>query len=135
MHKVLGTADIAEFLAERGVHVDPSSVFDGVQRFIPLYKEAARPRCHRVDARWAVDETYIRLAGRWVYAYRAINKHDQMIDVYLSEARDTEAAGPRSCATSRCLELIRAAEPRARARRTIDARGLAGSVNDRQRQR
>ena len=133
MHKVWGTADIAEFLAERGVHIDPSSVFDGVQRFIPLYKEAARPPCQRVDARWAVDETYLRLAGRWVYAYRAINDHDQVIDVYLSEARDTandtltqpgtngyglrrrwsgkprtscwvaSPAGPRSCATSRCL--------------------------------
>ncbi len=85
-------ADIAELLAERGVHVDPSSVFDWVQRFTPLYKEAARPHRHRVGTRWAVDETYIRLAGRWVYAYRAIDEHGQVIDVYLSETRDTAAA-------------------------------------------
>jgi transposase-like protein len=36
-------ADIAELLAERGIHVDPSSVFDWVQRFTQLYEEAARP--------------------------------------------------------------------------------------------
>jgi len=85
-------ADIVELLAERGVHVDPSSVFDWVQHFTPLYKEAARPHRRRVGIRWAVDETYIRLAGRWVYAYRAIDEHGQVIDVYLSETRDTTAA-------------------------------------------
>jgi len=85
-------ADIVELLAERGVHVDPSSVFDWVQRFTPLYKDAARPHRHRVGTCWAVDETYIRLAGHWVYAYRAIDEHGQVIDVYLSETRDTAAA-------------------------------------------
>ena len=85
-------ADIVELLAERGVHVDPSSVFDWVQHFTPLYKEAARSHRRRVGTRWAVDETYIRLAGRWVYAYRAIDEHGQVIDVYLSETRDTAAA-------------------------------------------
>jgi len=81
-----------ELLAERGVHVDASTIFDWVQRFTPLYKEMARPHRHRVGTRWAVDETYIRLAGRWVYAYRAIDEHGQVIDVYLSETRDTAAA-------------------------------------------
>ena len=33
----------SELLAERGVHLDPSTVFDWVQQFTPLYKEAARP--------------------------------------------------------------------------------------------
>ena len=36
-------ADMVELLAERSVHVDPSSVFDWVHRFTPLYKDAARP--------------------------------------------------------------------------------------------
>jgi len=85
-------ADLVELLAERGIHVDASTIFDWVQRFTPLYKEAARSHRHRVGVRWAVDETYIRLAGRWVYAYRAIDEHGQVIDVYLSETRDTAAA-------------------------------------------
>ncbi len=48
-----------------GVHVDPSTVFDWVQQFTPLYKEAARPRRRRVGRRWSIDETYIRITGRW----------------------------------------------------------------------
>ncbi len=85
-------ADIVELLAERGAHVDASTVYDWVQHVTPLYKDAARPHRHRVGTRWAVDETYIRLAGRSVYAYRAIDAHGQVIDVYLSETRDTAAA-------------------------------------------
>ncbi len=85
-------ADIAELLAERGVHVDPSSVYEWVQQFTLLYKDAARSHRHRVGTRWAVDETSIRMAGRWVYAYRAIDEHGQVIDVYLSETRETAAA-------------------------------------------
>jgi len=44
-------ADIAELLAEWGVHVDASTVFDGVQHFTPLYEDAARFRRHRVGVR------------------------------------------------------------------------------------
>jgi len=58
----------------------------------PLYKDTARPHRHYVGTRGAVDETSIRLAGRWVYAYRAIDEQGQGIDVYLSETRDTAAA-------------------------------------------
>jgi hypothetical protein len=41
---------------------------------------------------WAVDETYIRVARRWQYAYRAIDEYGQVVDVYLSPARDAQAA-------------------------------------------
>jgi len=44
-------ADLVELLVERGVHVDASTIFDWVQRFTPLYKEAARPHRHRVGTR------------------------------------------------------------------------------------
>ena len=85
-------ADLAELLAERGIHVDPSTIFDWVQQFTPLYQEAARPRRRRVGQRWSIDETYIRIAGRWSYAFRAIDEDGQVIDVYVSPTRDTAAA-------------------------------------------
>ncbi|MDQ5854286.1 MAG: hypothetical protein M3380_19900 [Chloroflexota bacterium] len=50
-------ADLAELLAERGVHVDPSTIFDWVQQFTPLYQEAARPHRRRVGQQWSIDET------------------------------------------------------------------------------
>ncbi len=85
-------ADVAELLAERGVHVDPSTIFDWVQRFTPLYQEAARSHRRRVGQTWSIDETYIRIAGRWCYAFRAIDEDGQVIDVYVSPTRDTAAA-------------------------------------------
>ena len=47
---------------------------------------------HRVGDRWHVDETYVKVAGRWVYLYRAVDQYGQVIDVYASTRRDTEAA-------------------------------------------
>ena len=85
-------ADISELLAERGVRVDPSTIFDWVQQFTPLYQEAARSHRGRVGHRWSIDETYIRIAGRWSYAFRAIDEEGQVIDVYVSPTRDTAAA-------------------------------------------
>ena len=46
-------AIVAELLAERGVYVDGSTVFDWVQRFAPLYQEAARPHRKRARGKWA----------------------------------------------------------------------------------
>ena len=42
--------------------------------------------------RWFVDETYVKVAGRWQYLYRAVDQYGQVIDVLLSEQRDTTAA-------------------------------------------
>ena len=85
-------ADLAELLAERGVHVDPSTIFDWVQQFTPRYQAAACSRRRRVGQQWSSDETYIRIAGRWCYAFRAIDEDGQVIDVYVSPTRDTTAA-------------------------------------------
>ena len=41
--------------------------------------------------RWFVDETYLKVAGRWVYLYRAIDQYGQAIDVLASETRDLAA--------------------------------------------
>ena len=63
-----------------------------MQRFTPLLAEAARPCRHAVGDRWGVDETYVKVAGRWRYASRAIDQAGQVIDVFLSTHRDAAAA-------------------------------------------
>jgi transposase, IS6 family len=85
-------AGVAELLSERGVQVDPSTVFDWVQRFTPLYQVAARPYRHRVRAKWSIDETYIKVGGMPCYVFRAIDDLGQVIDVYVSTTRDAAAA-------------------------------------------
>jgi IS6 family transposase len=54
--------------------------------------EAARPCRHVPGDRWFADETYVKVAGRWTYLYRAIGQHGQVIDVLLSQRRDLAAA-------------------------------------------
>ena len=39
-----------------------------------------------------MDETYIKVKGRWVYLYRAVDKEGQTVDFMLSEKRDEPAA-------------------------------------------
>jgi transposase-like protein len=85
-------ADLAELLAERGIHVDPSTIYDWVQHFSPLYQETARAYRHAARGKWAVDETYIKVAGVPQYVFRAIDEHGQVIDVFVSPIRDTAAA-------------------------------------------
>jgi transposase-like protein len=88
----LSYRDVEELLIERGVEVDHVSVYRWVLRFTPLLAEAARPCRHRVGDRWRVDETYVKVAGRWRYVYRAIDQFSQVIDVFVSARRDADAA-------------------------------------------
>jgi hypothetical protein len=80
----LSYRDVEELLAERGIQVDHTTVYRWVQRFTPLLTEAARPCRHAVGDRWQVDETYVKVAGRWRYVYRAIDQSGQVIDVFVS---------------------------------------------------
>jgi len=88
----LSYRDVEELLAERGVDADHVTIYRWVQRFTPEFVEAARPRRHVPGDRWFVDETYIKVAGRWNYLYRAIDQHGQVIDIWLSHKRDLTAA-------------------------------------------
>ena len=90
----LSYRDIEELLAERGVEVDHVSVFRWVHRFASLLVDAARFCRHSPGDRWFVDETYVKVGGRWRYVYRAIDQHGQVIDVLGSTRRDTAAARP-----------------------------------------
>jgi transposase-like protein len=63
-----------------------------VQGFTPLLAEAARPCRHQVGDCWYTDETYVKVAGRWRYVYRAIDQFGQVIDVLVSTRRDATAA-------------------------------------------
>ena len=88
----LSYRDLEELLAERGVTVDHVSVFRWVQRFTSEFVSAARTRRHVPGDRWFVDETYVKVAGRWTYLYRAVDQHGQVVDVWLSARRDLRAA-------------------------------------------
>jgi IS6 family transposase len=88
----LSYRDVEELLTERGIEVDHVTVYRWEHRFTPLLADAARPCRHGVGDRWFVDETYVKVAGKWRYVYRAVDQYGQVIDVYVSSRRDTRAA-------------------------------------------
>jgi transposase, IS6 family len=88
----LSYRDVEELLAERGIDVDHVTIYRWVQRFSPELIEATRSRRHIVGDRWHVDETYVKVGGTWRYLFRAIDQFGQVIDVFLSHRRNTEAA-------------------------------------------
>jgi IS6 family transposase len=88
----LSYRDVEELLAERGIEVDHVTVYRWVQTFTPEFVDAARPSRHACGDRWFVDETYVKVAGRWTYLYRAIDQHGQVIDVLQSSRRNADAA-------------------------------------------
>jgi IS6 family transposase len=72
--------------------VDRRTVYRWVQRFLPVFRAAARPHRHPVGTKWHVDELDIRLHGRWTYVYRTIDQDGQVIDAYCSERWNAAAA-------------------------------------------
>jgi transposase, IS6 family len=88
----LSYRDADELLTERGIEVDHVTIYRWVQTFTPKFIDAAPPARHSAGDRWFLDETYVKVAGRWTYLYRAVDQHEQGIDVLVSTRRDAAAA-------------------------------------------
>ena len=87
--------DLEEMMTERGVPVDHTTIYRWVQKYAPELDKKTRWYRQVPDwqARsWRVDETYIRVGGKWCYLYRAITAGGQTLDFYLSPKRNVAAA-------------------------------------------
>ncbi len=81
--------DVAEFFLVRGVEFTHETVRDWEERFAPIFADELRAkRKGKVGKVWYVDETYIRVQGRWCYLYRAIDQDGNLVDSRLSETGD-----------------------------------------------
>ncbi len=88
----LSCRDVRDLLAERGIEVDASTIHRWVRKFGP--EIAKRSLKHRSwpGQSWHVDETYVRVGGRWRYLWRAVDQHGQLVDFRLTARRDIKAA-------------------------------------------
>jgi transposase-like protein len=86
--------ELEEMMEERGVDLDHTTLYRWVQHYAPEIEKRLRWAWRRSTwtGRWHVDETYIKVRGRWVYLYRAVDEQGQTIDFYLSQTRNTKAA-------------------------------------------
>ncbi len=88
----LSFRDVEELLLERGLEADHTTVWRWVQRYGPELEQRLRRHLKPTNRSWRVDETYIRVKGRWCYLYRAIDSTGATIDFLLSALRDAAAA-------------------------------------------
>src|ERR671916_783260 len=88
--------DLCEMFLQRGIVFNHEAVREWEAKLAPvLAGELRRRRRGKGGARsrhWFVDETYLKVRGRWAYLYRAIDRDGRLVDAMLSERRDIAAA-------------------------------------------
>lgn len=88
----LSYRDVVDLMAERGIDVSHTTILRWVQCYVPESEKRWNRYARPVGTPWRVDETYIKVRGRWNYLYRAVDKHGLTVDFLLSEHRDVAAA-------------------------------------------
>jgi putative transposase len=89
----LSLRDLVEMFLQRGILFTHEAVREWERKLAPFLSEALRKRRHGTAGQsWYVDETYVKVQGRWSYLYRAIDRDGHPIDARLSDTRDLAAA-------------------------------------------
>jgi transposase, IS6 family len=88
----LSLRDLEELMAERGLAVDHTTIWRWTQAYGPEVYKRLHGQVKRKSCTWHMDETFVRIAGKWMYLFRAVDGHGQTVDFYLSETRDRVAA-------------------------------------------
>jgi hypothetical protein len=88
--------ELSEILLLRGIVVSHEAIRDWETKLLPVMGHELSKRRHGTrrgaGASWYIDETYLKVRGKWVYLCRAIERDGNLIDAMLSECRDMTAA-------------------------------------------
>ena len=79
-------------MIERGVKVYHTTIMRWVHQYSPEIEKKIRRHLRPTNDSWRVDETYIKVQGKWKYFYRAVDSNGETIDFMLSSKRDRKAA-------------------------------------------
>src|SRR3954464_12571564 len=89
----LSLRDLPEMFTLRGIVFSHEAVREWEAKLTPaLAEDLRRRRRGKAGRSWYVDETYLKVDGRWCYLYRAIDRNGALVDVLFSETRDMKAA-------------------------------------------
>jgi len=88
----LSYRDIEEIMKMRGVQVDHATIQRWVYKFSPFIEAQMKKRKLRVGTSWRMDETYVKVKGKWCYLYRAVDKEGNTVDFLLTKRRQRISA-------------------------------------------
>ena len=88
----LSYRNLKEMMTERGVIVNHTTIMRWVHQYSPEIEKKVRRHLRPTNDSWRVDETYIKVKGKWKYFYRAVDSNGDTIDFMLSAKRDRKAA-------------------------------------------
>ena len=88
----LSYRNLKEMMIEREIQVDHITIMRWVHQYSPEIEKKIRRHLRPTNDSWSVDETYIKVKGKWKYFYRAVDSNGDTIDFILSAKRNRKAA-------------------------------------------
>ncbi|HDT8187879.1 TPA: IS6 family transposase [Enterococcus faecalis] len=88
----LSYREVQEIMYDRGINVSHTTVYRWVQEYDKILYHICKKKNKQSFYSWKMDETYIKIKGKWNYLYRTIDANGLTLDIWLRKKRDTQAA-------------------------------------------
>ncbi|MBO0477905.1 IS6 family transposase [Vagococcus sp. DIV0080] len=88
----LSYREVSEIMADRGIIICHTTIYRWVQEYSQVIYCLWKKRNKSAGDSWRMDETYIKIKGKWHYLYRAIDSSGLTLDIWLRKHRDKQAA-------------------------------------------
>jgi transposase-like protein len=79
----LSFQDLVEMMAERGLSLAHTTIMRWIERYVPEFEKRWNRFARQAHGSWRVDETYVKIKGRWTYLYRAVDGAGKTVDFLL----------------------------------------------------